>query len=833
MALGKFNSNALEEMLPDSNGVAMGNSEMQEDGSVMVNLPSNNEEDPEIEKSEYSEETHLDNLAEELEKTAEGRECLASIGRLVLDNYKSDLASNEEHFATLTKGFGMLGTKIEQGTLFDGACGVYHPLMMESAVKFQQKASLEILPSGGPVKVEIIGAPTMESEAQASRVLDHMNWQTTVQIPEYYPEKERMLFYLPLVGSAITKLYYNQRLERPDSFFVPVDRFIVPYGATSLEKAPRYTEIIPMSKQDYKKEVLAGLYREEDLGEPGMIKLTELQQKTDEFIGVAPTNSKTDGAYTFLEQHVDLSLEGIDEEPDFDKPYIVTIEEGTSKVLSIYRNWDYGDSTYTKNLWYVHYPFVPGIGFYGLGYIHLLGNIQMTLTVALRSLIDAGQFANLPAGFKQKGLRVAKDQGPLKPGEFRDLEYLGDDISKVFTQLPFKGPDSTLFQLLSYLDAKGGAFADSTEQVAQNASNYGPVGTTMALLDASTKFFTAVHKRLHFAQKKELAILAKLNMKYLDDEFSFDVPGQTLKVFRNDYSSKISIEPVSDPNVSSAAQRFALAQAKLQFVQSLPPQMSSSINTKPIIMSALAALGQNHLEQIMPPEEMAQPMDPLGDIEALINGKPIQAYPGQAHEAHIQFKSAWLNDPTQGMNPVFQAFVPRVQSNIQQHTLLKYQEQIKGIVNQTMQQQQIQLTGAATDQQTIAMVEAQAAEQVNQANQQIQNGQQNQTPEQILAQAELIKAQANVAKVNADVARDQAKIEIEEQKLQLDASKELNRKQEANAKIVSDNTKERMKVGAGMANDAAERISKFTTEQMKTETAVKIAKTRKVKAQSD
>ena len=780
--------------------------ELDEDGGMTIEISDEDMEGISDEETagEFSEEAHMENLIDRIGEAEQER-----IANLVVDGYEADLRSREEWMSTLIKGMEMLGTKIQDGDLFEGSCGVNHPLITEAAIKFQQKATNEILPANGPVRTEVLGTPTPEAEAQAERVKDHMNYQVTTEMPDYYSEAERMLFYLPLIGSGFKKMYYSARYKRPDTNFIPVDQFVVPYGAKSLEKAPRHTEVIYYSESDFKREVASGLYRKVDLGEPGQVKPTEFQEKQDQLIGISPAYSMYDRVYTVLEQHVELSIEGLDEEPDHDKPYIVTVDLNTRKILSIYRNWEYGDDTYTKRMWYVHYPFVPGLGFYGLGYIHLLGNLAATLTAALRALIDAGQFANLPAGLVTKGVRIKDEQGPIAPGEFREVEGAIDDIAKAFMPLPFKGPNVTLFELVKYLEERALKFADSTEQVVADAANYGPVGTTMALLDASTKFFTAIHKRLHFSQKKEFLILASLNRDYLDEKYTYNIPGQTLYVMREDYDDRVNIQPVSDPNISSNAQRLALAQAKLQFLQSLPNELGVRINRMPIIKSILVGMGETKVDEIIQAEPEPQPQDPFSDIMSVTQGQPIKAFPGQNHDAHVMFKMGWLQDPTQGASPMFQMFAPQIQANIREHQLLKFQESMQGVM------QQAGLTGAATDPKTLEMVVAQAGQQVMAANAQMQVQGMMNTPEGVLAQAEMKKAENQSKQIAANMIKDSAELAIKQKELELAAAKELNRKSESQTKLVADMKNKQADRGMKIVNESVKRLNEAARERAK------------------
>ena len=427
---------------------------------------------------------HFANLAEYL-----GDE-LKDIASKVIEGFEADKDSRSEWDETLTRGLDLLGLKFEEtGTAFDGSCAATHPLIIESAVKFQSKASQELLPAAGPVRTQIIGDPDSQIVQQSNRVRRFMNYELTEMMPEYFDEMERMLFHLPIVGSAIVKMYYDGGLERPTAEHIPIDQFYVNYSATDLRRAERYTHVIYKSPVDLRRDIAAGMYRDiEDLSEqPDSNRAdNEISAKIDEIMGLHGNNSE-DPEYTLLEQHCYMQLEDDDQV----YPYIITVEESSEAVLSVRRNYREDDPRAEKMVHFTHYRFVPGFGFYGLGLIHLIGNLTMTATSAMRALVDAGQFANLPGGFKAKGVRVVGDNDPISPGEFKEVEALGMDLNKAIVNLPYKEPSQTLFQLLGFVSSAAEKFADQTDQVVNDSSGYGPVGTTMALIEASAKFFSA------------------------------------------------------------------------------------------------------------------------------------------------------------------------------------------------------------------------------------------------------------------------------------------------------------------------------------------------------
>ena len=694
------------------------------------------------------------NLAENMDE-----EELQQIGSVVLDDFSSDRESRAEWEAMFERGFDLLGLKIQDTSEpFEGACTAVHPLLIESAVKFQSKASQELFPSKGPVKAQILGKVTPEKEMQANRVQDFMNYQVTEQMPEYFDEFERMLFHLPLIGSAFKKVYYDATLKRPVSEFVPIDQFYVSYYASNLRKADRYTHIVYRSPVDLAKEIRNGLYLDLDLPEATNPTLTPLSEKMDTILGLSPT-ADSDPQYTLLEQHCYLDIADSESEEGESLPYIVTIEEESRQVLSIRRNFKPNDPTKEKNIHFVHYRFVPGFSFYGLGLMHFLGNITMTATAAMRSLVDAGQFANLPGGFKAKGVRMVGDNDPIAPGEFKEVEALGIDLSKAIVPLPYKEPSQTLFQMLGFMTTAGQKFADSTEQVVADAASYGPVGTTMALLEASSKFFSAIHKRLHKSQREEFKLLADIDFNYLPEEYPYDVPMAERNIFKADFDGKVDIVPVSDPNIPSNAHRLMLSQMALQMAQQSPPGM---FNLEALNRSILNAVNMPNIDEILPVKPEPQAMDPVSDILAASKGVPIAAFAGQDHEAHMQVKMAYLQDPKNGASPTMQRLQPILASNIQEHSVMKYQEQMNGLTQQKLQQNVS--PEQAQNPSVVQGAMAEAAQEILNAN--MAMGKQ-QSPEQQMVELEQKRVELDMQKLQLQAAKDNAQATLDAQELEL------------------------------------------------------------------
>ena len=725
--------------------------EVADDGGVIVDFAS---EDVTMQPSEDIAEWYGD-LCETLEEQQ-----LYEIASDVIENYQADKDSRGEWESMFERGFELLGLKLQPGSEpFEGACTAVHPLLIESAVKFQSKASGELFPSSGPVKANILGKHTPEKELQANRVQNFMNYQLTEQMPEYFDEFERMLFHLPIIGSAFKKIYYDSTLKRPVSEFIPIDQFYVSYFATDLRNADRYTHVIYRSPVELEKDIIADVYKDVDLPEPNQTNVTSFTAKMDTILGLSPSSDK-DPQYILLEQHCYLDIEGKDQS----LPYIVTVEEQSRQILSIRRNYEQNDPNMEKRSHFVHYRFVPGFGFYGLGLIHFLGNLTMSATAAMRSLIDAGQFANLPGGFKAKGIRIVGDNEPISPGEFKEVEATGVDLAKAIIPLPYKEPSSTLFQMLQFVASTGQKFADSTEQVISDAASYGPVGTTMALLEASSKFFSAVHKRLHKSQKDEFRVLAKIDYDYLPNEYPYDVPNEDRSIFKNDFDGRVDIVPVSDPNIPSNAHRMMLANMALQMAQQSPPGM---FNLEALNRTILHAANMPNLEEILPLKLEPKPLDPVSDIMAATKGIPIAAFPGQNHDAHIQTKMAYLQDPANGANPIMQRIQPILQANIQEHSVMKYQEQMNGIAEGMMKQLPPE---QAQDPSVIEMAMSKAAQEVMNANQALGKAQ---SPEQQLVSLEQAKVELQKEKIKSDTMVQAAEMELQNKKLELDENEQI------------------------------------------------------------
>src|SRR6056300_365171 len=594
-----------------------------EDGSVDINY------DPAI-ASVQGTENHYDNLAEHLPE-----DVLGPLGSTLFGNYQDYKNSRKDWESAYKTGLDLLGFKYENRTEpFAGASGATHPVLAEAVTQFQSLAYKELLPADGPVRTQIIGVQTPEKTQQSNRVKDFMNYQLMDQMKEYEPEFDQMLFYLPLAGSAFTKVYYDEVMERAVSKFVPADDLIVPYTATSLDDAESIIHKIQMSENELRKQQVAGFYRDIDI-QPGQLNEDDVERKEHELEG--RSKGREEDVFNLLECHVNLDLEGFedvgqDEEPTGIKlPYIVTLEENSREILSIKRNYEINDPKKSKVQYFVHFKFLPGLGFYGFGLIHMIGGLSRTATSALRQLLDAGTLSNLPAGFKQRGIRIRDDAQAIQPGEFRDVDAPGGNIRDAFMTLPFKEPSATLLQLMGVVVNAGQRFASIADLQVGDGNQQAAVGTTVALLERGSRTMSAIHKRLYVGLKSEFKLLSRVFKLYLPQEYPYDVVGGQRMIKQADFDDKIDILPVADPNIFSQTQRISLAQTELQLAQS-NPQIH---NLYAAYRNMYEALGVKNIDLVLKKPPQPQPKDPsLEHIDAL-SSVPFQAFKGQDHRAHI------------------------------------------------------------------------------------------------------------------------------------------------------------------------------------------------------
>ena len=629
------------------------NVEMMEDGSALIG------EQEQVITSSFDM-----NIAEVLDD-----DTLNLISSELRQAFEDDKASRKDWEETYKKGLDLLGFKYtERSQPFQGASSVTHPMLSEAITQFQAQAYKELLPSGGPVNTQILGNTSIQKEEQAQRIKDFMNYQITYEMEEYDPDMDSLLFYLPLSGSAFKKVYYDDGLGRAVSKFVPSDDLYVPYQTTDFPSCERVTHVIRRTKNDITKMQVAGMYRDVDLSV--LNNETELQEKEATLSGIK--KSYHDEDYQLLEMHVDLNIEGIDSEDGIKVPYIVTIDEGSSNVLSIYRNYDEQDGKQKKRQYFVHYKFLPGFSFYGFGLIHMLGGLSRTATAALRQLLDAGTLSNLPAGFKARGLRVADDDTPLQPGEFRDVDAPGGSLREGLVPLPYKEPSGTLFQLLGFCVEAGSRFAAVADQKVGDAAQAGaPVGTTMALMERGARVMSAIHKRLHYAQKIEFKLLAKIFSESLDPQYPYEVGTEQIQGLKqSDFSKDIDIIPVSDPNIFSMAQRVTLAQTQLQLAQADP----ASHNMYEAYRRMYQALGVKDIDVLLPVPSQPQPTDPGTENSGAVTGQPLVAFRGQNHNAHLDAHRALMSSFLVKSNPQVMAIL---QAHIMEHVSIQAREEVE------------------------------------------------------------------------------------------------------------------------------------------------------------
>ena len=636
---------------------------IEEDGSATVNF------DPKAVTPEGGED-HFENLAEFLDD-----KILDPLASELMDKYKDYKQSRQEWVESYKEGLNLLGFKyVTRTEPFRGASSVTHPVLAEAVTQFQAQAYKELLPAEGPVRTQILGNVDVPKEEQSKRVKDFMNYQIMDQMKEYEPEFDQMLFYLPLSGSTFKKVYYDDLLGRAVSKFVPAEDLVVPYSATSLEDAEAVIHVLRISQNDLRKQQINGFYRDIDLGEPPLQE-DQLKQKELELEGIKQNGSED--MYTILEMHVNIDLDGYEDvnpedgEPTGIKlPYIVTVDEANGKVLSIRRNYGETDPLKRKKDYFVHFKFLPGLGFYGLGLIHMIGGLSRTATVALRQLLDAGTLANLPAGFKTRGVRMRDDAQPLQPGEFRDVDVPGGNIKDQFMQLPFKGPDQTLLSLMGIVVQGAQRFASIADAQVGDMNQSAAVGTTVALLERGSRVMSAIHKRLYVGLKTEFKLLAEVFKTYLPPVYPYDVPGARREIKVQDFDDRIDILPVADPNIYSQTQRISMAQMQLQLAQSNPKMH----NLYQAYRSMYEAVGVKNINALLPPPQPPQPMDPSLEHILSISGKPFQAYPGQDHKAHIDAHLSFMSISMVQNNPMA---MMSLQKNILEHISLMAQEQIQ------------------------------------------------------------------------------------------------------------------------------------------------------------
>jgi len=719
----------------------------EEDGSVVVDFDPR--EDKGMDGDFYA------NLAEDMSDEELGR-----LSGELTSEFEENKSSRQEWEDAFANGLELLGFSYEERSQpFRGASGVTHPLLAESATQFQAQAFNELLPPGGPVRTLVMGSSTPEKEDQAQRVKEFMNYYITSVMEEYTPEFDQMLFYLPLAGSTFKKVYYDENLDRAVSKFIPAEDLVVPYSTSDLETCPNITHVVKMSLNDLRKRQLSGFYKDIPVI-PAQGESSSVKEELERIDGMYPSNVDYD--CTLLECHVDLDLEGFEEEDEEGEatgikvPYVVTISQDNGQVLSIRRNYKEDDEKKKKIQYFVHYKFLPGFGFYGLGLIHTIGGLSRTATAALRQLIDAGTLSNLPAGFKARGLRIRDDDEPLQPGEFRDVDAPGGDIKASLMSLPFKGPDQTLMALLGFVVDAGRRFATITDMKVGDGNQQAAVGTTIAMLEQGSRVMSAVHKRLHYAMRLEFKLLSNVMAEFLPDSYPYTIAGVDSSVKSEDFDERVDVLPVSNPNIFSQAQRIALAQTKMQMATAAPDMH----NMYEVFRDMYEALGVRDIDRILKrtPEPEPEPKDPASENIDTLDMMPLIAFEGQDHEAHIMSHMVFGSTPIVAQQP---QMAVALQKHIMDHVRISAREKAAVAMLQSS-------GGQALSEEQMLDVEAKTAQFVAEgmtALKQLSAQLSGQGPDPLvqLKEKELqVRAQAE----ENDAQIDRAKLGLEQQKVQ-------------------------------------------------------------------
>ena len=750
--------------------------------------------------AEYIDEDELESLASEL-----------------IGDYDDDVGSRKDWMQTYVDGLELLGMKIEERSEpWEGACGVYHPLLSEALVKFQAETMMATFPAAGPVKTQIIGKETPDKKAASSRVQDDMNYQLTDVMKEYRPEHERMLWGLGLSGNAFKKVYFDPHLDRQVSVFVPAEDLVVPYGASNLEAAERVTHVMRKTENELRRLQVAGFYIDVDLGEPNNT-LDEVEKKIAEQMGF---RASTDNRYKLLEMNVDLDLKGYEHEEDGKKtgiklPYIVTIEKGSTKVLAIRRNWEEEDETYQKRQHFVHYGYVPGFGFYCFGLIHLVGAFAKSGTSLIRQLVDAGTLSNLPGGFKSRGLRVKGDDTPISPGEWRDVDVPSGTIKDNLLPLPYKEPSQVLMALLGQIVDEGRRFANTADLQISDMSANSPVGTTLAILERTLKVMSAVQARVHYSMKQELGLLKNIIAAYTPEDYDYEPEEGSRKAKKSDYDN-VNVIPVSDPNAATMAQKIVQYQAVMQLAQQSP-----QLYNMPLLhRQMLDVLGIKDAAKLVPMDEDQRPTDPVSENQNVLMGKPVKAFLYQDHQSHIAVHMAAMQDPKimslLQNNPMAPQLQAAMMAHVNEHLGFEYRRQIEQQLGMSLPPQQDE-AGEVTNMEPevearLSPMLAQAAQRLLQQNQ----GEQAQKKAQEQAQDPLVQmAQQELQIKQADQQRkakkDEADLELKKAQQQMDGMKAMGQHQLDEQRIKVD----AIKAAAQMKNDKSKHMMDMGLDVLK------------------
>jgi hypothetical protein len=757
----------------------------------------------ELVKGEPTSEDFDANLAEFMDE----RDLTELVGDL-LGDYEDDVDSRKDWMQTYVDGLELLGLKIEERSEpWEGACGVYHPLLSEALVKFQAETIMETFPAQGPVKTQIIGKETPEKKEAAVRVQDDMNYQITDVMTEFRPEHERMIWGLGLAGNAFKKVYYDPSLERQVSMFIPAEDVVVPYGVSNLQSSPRVTHVMRKTENEVKRLQVAGFYRDIDLGEPSS-DLDEVEKKIAEKMGFRATQ---DDRYKLLEMHVDLDLPGFEDEDGIALPYVITIEKGTQNVLAIRRNWHPEDKNKQKRNHFVHYGYVPGFGFYCFGLIHLVGAFAKSGTSLIRQLVDAGTLSNLPGGFKARGMRVKGDDTPIAPGEFRDVDVPSGTIKDNLLPLPYKEPSQVLYSLLGTIVEEGRRFASAADMKVADMSANSPVGSTLAILERTLKVMSAVQARIHYSFKQEIGLLRDIIRDYTPDEYNYEPVEGTRKAKKSDYD-QVAVIPVSDPNAATMAQKIVQYQAVLQLA-SQAPQLYDMAN---LHRQMLEVLGIKNADKLITLDEDKKPKDPISENMDAMNNKPLKAFIYQDQDAHLQAHQAFLSDPQTaamiGQSPLGNQITAAMQAHMAEHYGFKYRQMIEQQMGAPLPKPDEELPEEYEIQ--ISRLVAQASQQVLQANQmqaaQQQAQQQMQDP---IIQMQMQELQIKGAEVERKKMKDAQDAQLKREQLAIE-----DKRIDVQAEI------EGTKLGAKIEKDKEE--SQYKQELEGTRLGVEIARSK-------
>ena len=778
----------LEIVLPDGRPVA----ELENEGDSATIMKFEKTPDGglasvmEIELIE-KEDPFYDNLAEDMDE-----DLLTEIASGLMEDFEGDLSARKDWLQTYADGMELLGLKIEDRTEpWSGACGVYHPLLSEALVKFQSETVMETLPAGGPVKTKIIGKETEENQAAAVNVAANMNYYIQEKMPEYRAEHERMLWGLGLAGNAFKKVYYDPSTDRPASIYIPAEDMVVPYGASSLDDAERVTHVMRKTENEVRKLQVSGFYKDVELDSPEGGYLDEIEKKIAENMGFS---ASSDDRYKILEFHVDLDISGYEDKDEKGNitgialPYIVTIERTSNTVLAVRRNWLEDDKQKLKRQHFVHYPYIPGFGFYAFGLVHLLGSFAKSGTSLIRQLVDAGTLSNLPGGFKTKGMRVKGDDTPIQPAEFRDVDIPSGSLKENIMPLPYKEPSQVLYNLMQSIVEEGRRFASIADLKISDMSSQSPVGTTLAILERTLKVMSAVQSRVYAAMKQEFQLLAKIIKDDTPSSYAYEPSKGTPQVKRADYDM-VEVIPVANPNSSTMAQKVVQYQTVMQLAASAP----QIYDVPELHKQMLDTIGIENIDKIIPSEEKQKPTDPVSENMDILTGKPVKAFIYQDHEAHIQVHMNAAQDPyiaqMMAQNPNAQAVAAAGQAHVAEHVAFLYRAKVEAELGVPLPKPDEALPENVEVE--LSRLVAKASEQLLQKNQaQVQQEEAAQQAQDPVVQIQQQEMQLKEQELQRKATKDQTDAQLKQAQLELEAARIQSQEKQSTAKILADAARE-------------------------------------------